>query len=154
MKGYHFYSPQSSTVIKSKMAATTTLRTRTRFRPPRIRLHCRLRDTLNNTSARNTLNNFSKDFQRFILKTLKAKKIQLNVTILWKWYTTFCWIIKQSLTIGPLMNVIIDHFTEAETKKKGRSWMKLEEKSRSNLSKFMSNIAFFRATIVSRDQRF
>ena len=38
-KGYYFYSPQSSTVIKSKMAATTT---RTRFRPPKIRLHCRL----------------------------------------------------------------------------------------------------------------
>ena len=41
-KGYHFYSPQSSTVIKSKMAATTISRTRTRFRPPKIRLHCRL----------------------------------------------------------------------------------------------------------------
>ena len=35
-------SPQSSTVIKSKTAATTVLRTRTRFRPPKIRLHCRL----------------------------------------------------------------------------------------------------------------
>ena len=42
-KGYHFYSPQSSTVIKSMMVATTILRTRTRFRPPKIRLHCRLR---------------------------------------------------------------------------------------------------------------
>ena len=41
-KGYYFYSPQSSTVIKSKMAATTILRTRTRFCPPKIRLHCRL----------------------------------------------------------------------------------------------------------------
>ena len=41
-KGYYFYSPQSSTVIKSKMVATTTLRIRTRFRPPKIRLHCRL----------------------------------------------------------------------------------------------------------------
>ena len=41
-KGYYFYSPQSSTVIKSKMAATTILRTRTRFRPPKIRPHCRL----------------------------------------------------------------------------------------------------------------
>ena len=41
-KGYYFYSPQFSTVIKSKMAATTILRTRTRFRPPKIRLHCRL----------------------------------------------------------------------------------------------------------------
>ena len=41
-KGYYFYSTQSSTVIKSKMAATTILRTRTRFRPPKIRLHCRL----------------------------------------------------------------------------------------------------------------
>ena len=39
---YYFYSPQSSTFIKSKMAATTTLQTRTRFRPPKIRLHCRL----------------------------------------------------------------------------------------------------------------
>ena len=37
-----FYSPQSSTGIKSKVAATTILRTRTRFRPPKIRLHCRL----------------------------------------------------------------------------------------------------------------
>ena len=41
-KGYYFYSPQSSTVIKSKMEATTTQRTRTRFCPPKIRLHCRL----------------------------------------------------------------------------------------------------------------
>ena len=41
-KGYYFYSPQSSTVIKSKMAATTILRTGTMFRPPKIRLHCRL----------------------------------------------------------------------------------------------------------------
>ena len=32
-KGYYFYSPESSTVIKSKMAATTILRTRARFRP-------------------------------------------------------------------------------------------------------------------------
>ena len=39
---HYFYSPQSSTVIKSKMAATTILCTRTRFRPPKIRLHCRL----------------------------------------------------------------------------------------------------------------
>ena len=30
-KGYYFYSPQSSTVIKLKMAATTILRTRTRY---------------------------------------------------------------------------------------------------------------------------
>ena len=30
------------TVIKSKMATTTILRTRTRFRPPKVRLHCRL----------------------------------------------------------------------------------------------------------------
>ena len=41
-KGYYFYSPQSSTVIKSKMAASTILRTRTRFRPTKIRLHCRI----------------------------------------------------------------------------------------------------------------
>ena len=40
--GTVFYSLQSSTVIKSKMAATTTLRTRTRFCPPKICLHCRL----------------------------------------------------------------------------------------------------------------
>ena len=44
-KGYYFYSPQSSAVIKSKMAATTILRTRTRFRPPKIRLHCRLQES-------------------------------------------------------------------------------------------------------------
>ena len=43
-KGYYFYSPQSSTVIKSKMAATT-IRARTMFRPPKIRLHCRLLDS-------------------------------------------------------------------------------------------------------------
>ena len=30
------------TVIKSKMATTTMLRTRTRFRPPKIRVNCRL----------------------------------------------------------------------------------------------------------------
>ena len=41
-KGYYFYSPQSFTVIKSKMAATTILRLRTRFCPPKIRLHRRL----------------------------------------------------------------------------------------------------------------
>ena len=41
-KGYYFYSPQSSTVIKSKMAVTTILQTRTRFCPPKIRLHDRL----------------------------------------------------------------------------------------------------------------
>ena len=40
-KGYYFYSPQSSTDIKSKMAATT-MPTRTRFHPSKIRLHCRL----------------------------------------------------------------------------------------------------------------
>ena len=32
-KGYYFYSPQSSTVIKSKMVATTILRTRTKVSP-------------------------------------------------------------------------------------------------------------------------
>ena len=41
-KGYYFYSPQSPTVMKSKTAATTILRTRPRFRPAKIRLHCRL----------------------------------------------------------------------------------------------------------------
>ena len=45
-KGCYFYSPQSSTVIKSKTAAITILRTRTRFRPPKIRLHCRLCKTI------------------------------------------------------------------------------------------------------------
>ena len=35
------YSPQSSSVIKSKMAATT-IRKWTSFRPPKICLHCRL----------------------------------------------------------------------------------------------------------------
>ena len=40
-KGYYFYSPQSSTDKKSKMG-TTTMRTRTRFCPRKIRLHCRL----------------------------------------------------------------------------------------------------------------
>ena len=40
-KGYYFYSPQSSTVKKSKMAATT-IQTRTKFRPPKICLNCRL----------------------------------------------------------------------------------------------------------------
>ena len=44
--GYYFYSSQSSTVIKSKMSATTILRTRTRFRPPKIRLHCWLKISL------------------------------------------------------------------------------------------------------------
>ena len=39
--GYYFYSPQSSSVIKSKMAAIT-IRTWTSFRPPKIRLDCRL----------------------------------------------------------------------------------------------------------------
>ena len=42
LEGYYFYSPQSSTVRESKMAATTLLRTRTRFCPPKIRLQCRL----------------------------------------------------------------------------------------------------------------
>ena len=42
-KGYYFYSPQSSTIMKSKMAATTIFWTQTRFRPTKIRLHsCRL----------------------------------------------------------------------------------------------------------------
>ena len=41
---YYFYSPYSSSVIKSKMAVTA-IRTQTRsFRPPKIRLHCRLAD--------------------------------------------------------------------------------------------------------------
>ena len=52
-KGYYFYSPQTSTVIKSKMAATTILRTRTRFRPPNISLHCRLVATFSRRSVQN-----------------------------------------------------------------------------------------------------
>ena len=40
-RGYYFSSTQSPSVIKSKMAATT-IRTWTNFRPPKIRLHCRL----------------------------------------------------------------------------------------------------------------
>ena len=43
-KGYYFYSPQSCTVIKSKMAATATLRTRTKFSPtqntPALQANC------------------------------------------------------------------------------------------------------------------
>ena len=41
--GYYFYSPQSSTVIKSKMTTTRILPTQTRFRPAKIHLHCRLK---------------------------------------------------------------------------------------------------------------
>ena len=41
----YFHSSQSSTVLKSKMAAITILRTRTMFRPPKIRLHCKLPKT-------------------------------------------------------------------------------------------------------------
>ena len=41
LSGYYFYSPQSSSFLKSNMAATT-LRTWTSFRPLKIRLHCRL----------------------------------------------------------------------------------------------------------------
>ena len=54
-KGYYFYSPQSSPVIKSKMVATTTLRIRTRFRPPKIRLHCGLYSRLHFTFYQTTL---------------------------------------------------------------------------------------------------
>ena len=38
----NFYSPQSSSGIKSKMAATTIRTYTSSFRPPKIRLHCRL----------------------------------------------------------------------------------------------------------------
>ena len=41
-KGCYFYSPQSSSGIKSKMAATTIRTYTSSFRPPKIRLHCRL----------------------------------------------------------------------------------------------------------------
>ena len=41
LKGCYFYSPQCSSVIKSKMAAKT-IRTQTSFRPPKIHLQCRL----------------------------------------------------------------------------------------------------------------
>ena len=40
-KGYYFYSPQSSTVIKSKMAATTISNTN-KVSPTQNTLHCRL----------------------------------------------------------------------------------------------------------------
>ena len=39
-KGYYFYSPQSSTVVKSKMVATTILWTRTRFTPALQAIYC------------------------------------------------------------------------------------------------------------------
>ena len=41
-KGCYFYSPQSSSGIKSKMAATTIRTYTSSFRPPKIRLHRRL----------------------------------------------------------------------------------------------------------------
>ena len=41
---YYFYSPYSSSVIKSKMAVTAIRTHTTSFRPPKIRLHCRLAD--------------------------------------------------------------------------------------------------------------
>ena len=44
-KGYYFNSPQSSSVIKSNMAATT-IRTWISFRPPKTRLHFRLPSVL------------------------------------------------------------------------------------------------------------
>ena len=44
-KSYYFNSPQSSSVIKSKTAATT-IRTWTSFRPPKTRPHCRLSEDL------------------------------------------------------------------------------------------------------------
>ena len=62
-KGYYFYSPQSSTVIKSKMAATTILQTQTRFRPPKIRLHCRLSMT-RNTYYSNPIPGTKKSFEQ------------------------------------------------------------------------------------------
>ena len=68
LKGYYFYSPQSSTVIKSKMAATTILRTRTRFFPPKIRLQCRLIRTFLVQIGKNAKNKAraDKDKHRFI----------------------------------------------------------------------------------------
>ena len=68
LKGYYFYSPQSSTVIKSKMAATTILRTRTRFCPPKIRLQCRLIRTFLVQIGKNAKNKAraDKDKHRFI----------------------------------------------------------------------------------------
>ena len=65
-KGYYFYSPQSSTVIKSKMVATTILRTQTRFRPPKIRLNCRLSMTWNAYYS-NPIPGTKKSFEQWIV---------------------------------------------------------------------------------------
>ena len=65
-KDYYFYSPQSSTVIKSKMVATTILRTRTRFRPPKIRLNCRLSMTWNAYYS-NPIPGTKKSFEQWIV---------------------------------------------------------------------------------------
>ena len=52
-KGYYFYSPQSSSVIESKMATSSYVAIRlTSLRPPKIRLHCRLRFVENYCIAR------------------------------------------------------------------------------------------------------
>ena len=76
-KGYYFYSPQSSIVIKSKIAATTILRTRTRFRPPKIHVHCRLSMTRNAYNYSNPIPGTKKSFEQlpsFCLVLCLSKK--------------------------------------------------------------------------------
>ena len=70
-KGYNFYSQgQSSTVIKSKMAATTILRIRTRFRPPKIRPHCRL-DIRSQSQGKGKIQHC---FDLFLFESVKLNK--------------------------------------------------------------------------------
>ena len=72
-KGYYFYSPQSSTVIKSKMAATTILRTRTRFRPPKI--HCRL--TLCKISLWQCISSLTRLKDHLALLSLRSRRLEV-----------------------------------------------------------------------------
>ena len=74
-KGYYFCSPQSSTVIKSKMAATT-IRTRTMFRPPKIRLHYRLP-----SSVTFTLPYQIKDVCMYVFTTIKVSRLTAPIVI-------------------------------------------------------------------------
>ena len=83
-KGYYFYSPQSSSVIKSKMVATT-IQTWTRFGPPKIRLYCRLPFMRLKTS--------SWLFKRWIALSTGQKSIQcitqLVSLILFRWIVIY-----------------------------------------------------------------
>ena len=86
-KGYYFYSSQSPTVIKSKMVATTILRTRTRFRPPKIRLHCRLEQIILTSKFIIILINSCQDekqektYLHVLLKISQRKKKLKKITI-------------------------------------------------------------------------